>query len=60
MKEVLYTTIMAYVADYQRAFLSRLENLHEKYTVTINTILEEREKESDQLEGFLMELGYEF
>ena len=58
-KEVLHTTIMAYVADYQREFLSRLENLYEKYTVTINDILEERQKESAQLEGFLKELGYE-
>ncbi len=57
-KEVLHTTIMTYVADYQRGFLSRLENLYEKYTVTINAILEEREKESSQLAGFLQELGY--
>jgi len=58
-KKVLSTTIMAYVADYQRGFLNRLENLFEKYTVTINEILEEREKESAQLAGFLKELGYE-
>jgi len=58
-KEVLQTTIMTYVADYQRGFLNRLENLYEKYTVTINEILEERGKESAQLAGFLKELGYE-
>jgi len=58
-KEVLHTTIMTYVADYQRVFLNRVENLYEKYTVTINEILEEREKESAQLAGFLKELGYE-
>ncbi|MGR3174964.1 MAG: N-6 DNA methylase [Candidatus Scalindua sp.] len=58
-KEVLHTTIMAYVADYQRGFLSRLENVYEKYTVTIKDILEERGKKSDQLDGFLKELGYE-
>jgi type I restriction enzyme M protein len=58
-KSVLSTTIMAYVADYQREFLHRLENLFEKYRVTINEILEEREKESARLAGFLKELGYE-
>jgi len=58
-KNVLSSTIMTYVADYQRGFLNRLENLYEKYTVTINEILEEREKESAQLAGFLKELGYE-
>lgn len=58
-KEVLHTTIMSYVADYKREFLRKLENLYEKYTVTINEILEEREKESAQLDGFLRELGYE-
>ncbi len=58
-KEVLHTTIMTYVADYQRAFLSRLGNLYEKYTITINEILKVREKENAQLEGFLKELGYE-
>jgi type I restriction enzyme M protein len=58
-KEVLQTTIMAYVADYQRGFLNRLENVYEKYTVTINEILDEREKESAQLARFLRELEYE-
>ena len=58
-KKVLQTTIMAYVADYQREFLGRLENLWEKYTTTINEILDERKKESDQLNRFLGELGYE-
>jgi type I restriction enzyme M protein len=58
-KNVLSTTIMTYVADYQRGFLNLLENLFVKYTVTINEILEEREKESAQLAGFLKELGYE-
>ena len=32
-KKVLHSTIMVYVADYQREFLSRLENLWEKYKV---------------------------
>ncbi len=58
-KGTLHTTIMAYVADYQREFFGRLENLWEKYTTTINYILAEREKESAQLNTFLRELGYE-
>ena len=58
-KETLRTTIMTYVADYQREFLSRLENLWEKYTITVNEILAEREKASEELNRFLGELGYE-
>ena len=58
-KGILHTTIMAYVADYQREFLGRLENLWEKYTTTINEILAEREKAGEDLSRFLGELGYE-
>ncbi len=58
-KGILYITIMAYVTDYQREFLRRLENLWEKYTTTINEILAEREKPGEELNRFLGELGYE-
>ena len=58
-KGILNTTIMAYVADYRREFLSRIENLWEKYTTTINEILAEREKAGETLNRFLGELGYE-
>jgi type I restriction enzyme M protein len=58
-KGILHTTIMAYVADYQREFLGRLENLWGKYTTTIHEILAEREKASEELSRFLGELGYE-
>ncbi|MEA3347208.1 MAG: N-6 DNA methylase, partial [Candidatus Auribacterota bacterium] len=58
-KGILHTTIMAYVADYQREFLGRLENLWEKYMTTINEILAEREKAGEDLSRFLGELGYE-
>jgi len=58
-KAILHTTIMAYVADYQREFLHRLENLWEKYTTTINEILAEREMAGEELGRFLGELGYE-
>jgi type I restriction enzyme M protein len=58
-KGILHTTIMAYVTDYQREFLSRLENLWEKYKTTINEILVEREKAGEELSRFLGELGCE-
>lgn len=58
-KGILHATIMAYVGDYQREFLRRLENLWEKYTTTINEILDEREKANEELNRFLGELGYE-
>jgi hypothetical protein len=39
--------------------LQAVENLHEKYTTPLHSILSEREKETQLLNTFLMELGYE-
>lgn len=58
-KDVLHYTIMRYVDEYQRDFIKQIKNLYDKYTVTINEILKEREKESSNLETYLKELGYE-
>jgi type I restriction enzyme M protein len=58
-KATLHETIMRYVSEYQRSFLYNLENLWEKYTVTLNNILEERDNENKRLSLFLGELGYE-
>ena len=55
----LKETINSYLKQYQRSFRFELENLWRKYTNTLNSILESREKESKQLDHFLMELGYE-
>lgn len=36
-----------------------IENLHEKYAVTVKDILSERDQQAELLDGFLQELGYE-
>jgi len=48
-----------YLRQYQRTFIGAIENLWDKYAVTMKQILEERDRESGQLNQFLVELGYE-
>ena len=43
----------------QRAFVAAVENLWAKYSVTIKSILKDRDHEAGQLNAFLKELGYE-
>ena len=55
----LHQTINGYLQAHSRYLLQNIENLWEKYTTTLNSILEEREKETQLLNSFLKELGYE-
>ena len=48
-----------YLRQYQRAFIAAIENLWDKYAVTLKQILAERDREAEQLDRFLEELGYE-
>jgi len=48
-----------YLRQYQRAFISSIENLWSKYAVTMKQILDGRDKEAAQLNAFMKELGYE-
>ena len=48
-----------YLRQYQRAFISPVENLWSKYAVTTKQILAEQDQEAAQLDVFLKELGYE-
>lgn len=48
-----------YLRQYQRAFVSAVENLWDKYAVTTKEILAERDEAAAQLDAFLKELGYE-
>ena len=48
-----------YLRQYQRGFVAAVENLWDKYAVTTKQILAERDREADQLNLFLKELGYE-
>ncbi|HOI30997.1 MAG TPA: type I restriction-modification system subunit M [Melioribacteraceae bacterium] len=57
-KRTLTTTVDEYLKQYQRKFLFVIENLWNKYTTPLHTILNERDKETEQLNKFLSELGY--
>ncbi len=56
---VLHQTINGYLQTHSRQLLMAIENLHNKYTTPLHSILSEREKETALLNSFLMELGYE-
>ena len=55
----LQETVNGYLQTHQRQLLQSVENLWEKYTIPLHSILEEREKETELLNQFLVELGYE-
>lgn len=56
---VLHQTINGYLQTHSRQLLIAIENLYSKYTLPLHSILTEREKETKQLNKFLVELGYE-
>ncbi|MDT0651324.1 hypothetical protein [Autumnicola edwardsiae] len=40
-------------------YIATVQNLHIKYAVTLKDILEKRDREAEQLNNYLKELGYE-
>lgn len=58
-QRILHQTINGYLQTHQRNLLQAIENLWDKYTTPLHAILSEREKETELLNAFLMELGYE-
>jgi type I restriction enzyme M protein len=55
----LQDTVNTYLQAHQRQLLQAVENLWQKYTTPLHTIVSEREKETQLLNQFLRELGYE-
>lgn len=55
----LQQTVNDYLQAHQRQLLQAVENVWDKYTVPLHSVLEEREKETKMLNAFLIELGYE-
>ena len=55
----LHDQFDGYLRQYQRALIAAVENLHDKYAVTAKDILAQRDQEAEQLNQFLVELGYE-
>ncbi len=57
--DTLYSTVMEYVSRYERELIVKLEELFVKYEHTLVSILDSRNKAQDELDSFLVELGYE-
>jgi type I restriction enzyme M protein len=55
----LHSTINSYLEVHTRHLQQAIEELHDKYTVTLTDILTERETYTKELNQFLEELGYE-
>jgi len=58
-KQLLHQTINGYLQNHSRQLLLAVENLYDKYTIPLQHILDDREKESKLLNAFLVELRYE-
>lgn len=58
-KLTLHKTINGYLQNHSRQLLQAVENLYDKYTTPLHSILNEREKETELLNAFLVEMGYE-
>lgn len=56
---VLHETIQGYLQIHSRFLLLVIENIYQKYTTPLHQILSERDKETELLNKFLIELGYE-
>jgi type I restriction enzyme M protein len=59
LHRLLIQTYEAYLGADQRACVSAVENLHDKYAVTATMIETARQASAVKLRGFLTELGYE-
>lgn len=55
----LQQTVNDYLQAHQRQLLQAVENVWDKYTTTLHSILDAREVETELLNTFLIELGYE-
>mgnify|MGYP002634767487 FL=1 len=56
---LLHDEFDGYIRQYQRSLIAAVENLYNKYAVTAKEILAERDEQAQQLNQFLVELGYE-
>ena len=55
----LQQTVNDYLQAHQRQLLQAVENVWDKYTTPLHSISNEREQETELLNQFLVELGYE-
>jgi type I restriction enzyme M protein len=57
-KQQLDSAFSAYIRTLTQQLVKAVENLHNKYAVTLKMILAERDREAQELDGYLRELGY--
>jgi type I restriction enzyme M protein len=58
-ERTLHAVITGYQENHTRNLISAIEALYEKYTTTLDEVLNSRETETQLLNNFLIELGYE-
>jgi len=58
-KQQMQDSFNQYIRQLIRQLIKAVENLHNKYAVTVKNILSERDKQAKLLDSFLQELGYE-
>lgn len=58
-KQELVGGYQTYVRAITSSLVKAVENLHNKYAVTVKEVVAERDREAALLEGFMKELGYE-
>lgn len=58
-QRTLSQTVNGYLQTHQRNLLQAVENVWDKYTTPLQSILDAREKQTNVLNQFLTELGYE-
>lgn len=58
-ERTLHKVVTGYQENHSRNLVNAINELHEKYTTTLNDVLNSRDKETQLLNTFLMELGYE-
>ena len=59
LRRLLSEQYDGYLRRRQRELIAAVENLHDKYAVTLKHILAERDAQAEQLDQCLVELGYE-
>ena len=54
----LHDNINVYLEAHARRLQQRVELIHDKYSVTLSTLIANRNKATEELDGYLKELGY--
>ena len=54
----LHDNINVYLEAHARRLQQRIELIHDKYSVTLSTLISDRDQATEELNGYLKELGY--